>query len=149
MKATKIVQKIIKSFLIIFASIIIMITILRQIYHPDMTFDLKSIYIMMAFSLLSALTGFILYSPNEKSEKKMRIRMAVHFFTLEILLIALCSVFGIVNSALDVIILALQIAVIYILVRLLSWQKDKKEAQKINEKLKAFKKGVSEKSIKS
>ncbi|MEH7386129.1 DUF3021 family protein [Bacillus sp. JJ1521] len=133
------VQKMIKDFLIIFAFIIIMITILRQIYYPNMVFELRSIYIIMAFSFISAIMGFILYSPNDISERKMRIRMFIHFFSLEILLIVLCSIFGIVNNAVDVIILVLQIAVIYFLVRLLSWQKDKKEAQKINEKLKAFK----------
>lgn len=139
MKMSEFVQKIIMNFFIIFASIIMMITILRQIYYPNMAFDLKSIYIMMAFSFLSALTGFILYSPNDISEKKMRIRIIIHFFTLEILLIAIGSVIDLVNSALDGIILALQIAVIYTLVRLLSWRNDKKEAQKINEKLRALK----------
>jgi hypothetical protein len=144
MKMSVLVQKIMKDFLIIFASIIIIITILRQMYYPQMAFDLKSIYIIMAFSILSALLGFILYSPNDISEKKMRVRMAIHFFTLEFLLIALGSVFDLVNNALDGMILALQIAVIYILVRLLSWKNDKKEAQKINEKLKALKKDVYE-----
>ncbi|WP_026574113.1 DUF3021 family protein [Bacillus sp. UNC438CL73TsuS30] len=139
MKLSKFIQKIIKDFLIIFAAIIIMMTMLRQIYDPHMAFDLKSIYIIMAFSFLSALIGFILYSPHDLSEKNMRIRMAIHFIALEILLISLSNVFGIVNSALEGIILALQIAVIYILVRLLSWKNDKKEAQKINERLKAFK----------
>ena len=139
MKLSEFVQNIIKNFLIIFASIIIIITILRQLYHPNIAFDLKSIYIIMAVSFLSALTGFILYSPNEISEKNMRTRMAIHFFTLEMLLIALSGVLNIANSVLEVIILALQIAVIYIIVRLLSWQHDKKEAKKINEKLKAFK----------
>ncbi|CAG9606893.1 DUF3021 family protein [Pseudoneobacillus rhizosphaerae] len=138
----KFVQKIMKDFLIIFAAIIIIITILRQMYYPNSAFDLKSIYIIMAFSFISALMGFILYSPNDISEKKIRIRMVIHFFTLEILLIVLASVFDIVNSTVDGFILALQIAVIYILVRLLSWQKDKKEAQKINEKLKVLKKDV-------
>jgi DMSO reductase anchor subunit len=142
MKMSEFVQKIIRDFLIIFASIIIIITFLRQIYYPDMVFDLKSIYIIMAFSFISALIGFILYSPADLSEKKMRIRITFHFFALEIVLIALGSVFGIVNNAVDGIILALQIAVIYTLVRLLSWKKDKKEAQQINEKLKAFKKDV-------
>lgn len=136
------VQKMIKDCLIIFASIIIIITILRQIYYPYMTFDLKSIYIIMAFSFISTILGFILYSPNDISEKKMRIRIAIHFFTLEILLIVLASVFDIVNSTTDGIILSLQIAAIYILVRLLSWKNDKKEAQQINEKLKAFKQDV-------
>lgn len=144
MKTAKFVQKLIKDFLIIFASIIIMITILRQIYYPHMAFDLKSIYIIMAFSFLSALMGFILYSPNEISEKHMRIRMAIHFFSLEILLISLGSLFEIVNHVSEGIILALQIAFIYIIVRLLSWQNDKKEAQKINEKLKALRKDVYE-----
>ncbi|PFS01988.1 hypothetical protein CN988_28400 [Bacillus thuringiensis] len=138
------VQKIIKDFLLIFASIIIIITILRQIYYPNLAFDLKSIYIIMAFSFLSALLGIILYSPNDISEKKMRIKIIIHFFTLEILLIALASFFDLVNSALGGIILALQIGIIYILVRLLSWENDKKEAEKINEKLKAFKKGIHE-----
>lgn len=144
MKLSEFIQNIIRNFLIIFASIIIIITILRQIYYPNMAFDLMSIYIIIAFSFLSALTGFILYSPNEISEKKMRIKMVIHFFTLEILLITLGSILGILKSGLDVIIIALQIAVIYIIVRLLSWKNDIKEAQKINEKLKTFKKNDNE-----
>lgn len=142
MKMPELVQKLLKDFLMIFALIIIMITILRQVYDPDVAFDLKSIYIIMAFSFLSALIGFIFYSPNNISEQRMRIRMAIHFFTLEILLIALGSVFGIVNSMTEAIIFALQIAVIYFVIRLLSWRNDKRVAQKINEKLKAFKNGV-------
>ncbi|WP_160724542.1 DUF3021 family protein [Bacillus sp. USDA818B3_A] len=148
MKMSKFLQKILKDFLMIFASIVIIMTILRQLYDPSLAFDLNDMYIIMAFSLLSAFIGFILYSPIELDEKKIRIRMAIHFFTLEIVLIALASVFGIVNSASDGIILALQIAFIYILVRLLSWRNDKKEAQKINEKLKALKKDTNESSIK-
>jgi hypothetical protein len=146
LKLTEFLQKMTRDFLMIFASIIIIITLLRQMYDPNMTFDLKSIYIMMAFSLISTLIGFILYSPNEISEQKIRIRMALHFFALEIILIVLSIVFDIVNSVLDGIILALQIAVIYTLVRLLSWRKDKKEAQKINDKLKALKNDVTIKS---
>ncbi|MFB7156057.1 DUF3021 family protein [Lysinibacillus sp. NPDC056232] len=138
------VQKIIRNFFIIFASIIMMITLLRQMFYPDMAFDLKSIYIIMAFSFLSAMTGFILYSPNDLSEKKMRIRIIIHFFTLEILLIVLGSAINLVTDPLGVIFLGLQIAIIYIIVRLLSWQNDKKDAKKINEKLKLIKKDFGE-----
>jgi len=74
----------------------------------------------------------------------MRIRIIIHFFTLEILLIVLGSAINIVNDALGVISLALQIAVIYIIVRLLSWQNDKKDVKKINEKLKLMKKELGE-----
>lgn len=140
MKLSQFAQKMMKDFLIIFASIIIIITLLRQMYDPDLAFDLKSIYILMAFSFVSSVMGFILYSPNDISEKEIRLRIAIHFFTLEILLISLASVFEIVNSASDGIILALQIAVIYIVVRLLSWRNDQREAQQINERLKALRK---------
>ncbi|MFJ8517045.1 DUF3021 family protein [Lysinibacillus xylanilyticus] len=143
MKLFEFVQDIIRDFLMIFASIIIIITILRQIYYPDIAFDLKSIYIIIAFSFLSALTGFILYSPNEISEKKMRIKTVIHFFTLEILLITLGVILGILKNGLDVLTMALQIAVIYMIIRLLSWKNDIKEAKKINEKLKTFKKNVN------
>lgn len=142
MRLTEFVKSMIKDFLIIFASIIIIITFLRQIFYPNIAFDLKSIYILMIFSLVGALTGFILYSPNDISEKNMRVRIVIHFFSLEIILISLGSVVGIVTTALSVIIFALEIAVIYVIVRLLSWQNDKKEAHKINEKLKAFKKDI-------
>jgi hypothetical protein len=142
MKLSEFVKKIIKDFLLIFALIIIIITILRQLYYPNEAFDLQSIYIIMAFAFLSALIGFILYSPNDVSENNMRIRMLLHFFTLEILLITLSSVLGIVESPSDAIILALQIAVIYLIVRFLSWKKDQKEAEQINEKLNAWKKDV-------
>jgi len=142
MKLGGFVKEIIKDSLIIFASIIIIITILRQIFYPDMAFDLKSIYIIMAFSLIGALTGFILYSPHDLSEKQIRIRIVIHFFALEIILIALAIIIGIVNNALSVIILALEIAVIYVIVRLLSWQNDKKVAKSINEKLMALKKDI-------
>ncbi|WP_442602416.1 DUF3021 family protein [Paenibacillus sp. KN14-4R] len=142
MKLSGFVKEIIKDSLIIFASIIIIITILRQIFYPDMAFDLKSIYIIMTFSLIGALTGFILYSPNDLSEKQMRIRIVIHFFALEIILISLGIIIGIINSALSIIILALQIAVIYVIVRLLSWQNDKKVAKSINEKLMALKKDI-------
>ncbi|MGE7676137.1 DUF3021 family protein [Lysinibacillus sp. NPDC094403] len=140
------VQKIIKNFFIIFASIIMMVTLLRQMFYPDMAlaFDLKSIYIIMAISFLSALTGFILYSPKDLSEKEMRIRIIIHFFTLEILLIVLGSALNLVTDPTGVILLALQIAVIYLIVRVLSWQNDKKDAKKINEKLKALKKDFGE-----
>ncbi|MDQ0154428.1 DUF3021 family protein [Robertmurraya andreesenii] len=139
MKLSEYVQEIVKDILIIFALIVIMITILRQIYYPDLAFDLKTIYIFLAFAFLSGLTELILYAPKEISEKKMRMKLFIHFLTLEILLISLSSILGIVNSVQGVIILAVQIAIIYILVRVLSWQKDKKDAQKINEKLKALK----------
>lgn len=142
MKLSEFVKEIIRDFFTIFGSIIIMITILRQFFYPDMAFDLKSIYTIMTFSVIGALIGFILYSRNDLSEKQTRIRIAIHFLALEIILISLGIFIGVINSALSAIILGLEIAVVYIIVRLLAWQNDKKVANSINEKLKSLKKDI-------
>lgn len=144
MRFSEFVKGTIREFLMIFASVVIIITILRQIFAPDIAFDLKSIYTIMVFSLLSALTGIILYTPHGISEKRMRVRLVVHFFTLEILLISLGSLIGVISSISDVLSFAFQIAVVYAIVRLLSYENDKKEAGRINERLKAAKKGMYE-----
>ncbi|AIQ61554.1 DUF3021 family protein [Paenibacillus borealis] len=139
MKLSEIAKDIIRDFLVIFASIIIIITVLRQIYIPELAFDLISIYTIMGFSLLGALTGILWYTPHEISERAMRVRIVIHFLLLEILLIGLASLIGVVNDVSGALLLALQIAVVYAIVRVLSYEKDKKEADQINERLKAVK----------
>ncbi|MVO98156.1 DUF3021 family protein [Paenibacillus lutrae] len=142
MKYSELIKEMIRDFLIIFASIIIIIAILRQIYAPDASFELNTLFTIMAFSFLGALTGIILYTPHAISENKMRIRVIVHFFFLEILLISLAVLLNLVYSTFDILVLALEIAAVYAIVRLLTYKNDKKEAQKINERLKASKNKV-------
>lgn len=139
MKYSKFIKEMIRDFLLIFASIMIIITILRQIYAPDANFELNMIFTIMVFSFLGALTGIILYTPHAISEKKMRLRVIFHFFFLEALLISLSVILNLVYSTFDILLLALEIAAVYIIVRLLTYKNDKKEASKINERLKAFK----------
>lgn len=142
MKYSELIKEMIRDFLIIFASIIIIITILRQIYAPDTSFELNTIFTIMAFSFLGALTGIILYTPRAISENKMRLRVILHFFFLEALLISLAVLLNLVYGTFDILLLALEIAVVYAIVRLLTYKNDKKEAQKINERLKTFKNQV-------
>lgn len=80
MKYSELIKEMLRGFLIIFASIIIIITILRQIYAPDASFELNTIFTIMAFSFLGALTGIILCTPHAISENKMRLRVILHFF---------------------------------------------------------------------
>ncbi|MEK3790599.1 DUF3021 family protein [Paenibacillus sp. FSL R7-0204] len=144
MKRSEVAKDIIRDFLVIFASIIIIITVLRQIFMPELAFDLISIYTIMGFSLLGALTGLMLYAPDGMSERAMRVRIVIHFLLLELLLITLASLIGAVASVSAALLFALQIAVVYAIVRLLSYEKDKKEAELINERLKAVKQDIRE-----
>ncbi|CAM4310685.1 DUF3021 family protein [Paenibacillus typhae] len=139
MKPLHIVKELLRDFLIILASVIIIITVLRSIFDPDEAFDLITIYIIMGFSLVGTLTGIILYTPDGVSERNMRTRVILHFAALEVILIALAFVTGTVRGFLPTALFAVQIAAVYGIVRLLSWQEDKKEAEQINEKLRQLK----------
>ncbi|MFB9325857.1 DUF3021 family protein [Paenibacillus aurantiacus] len=131
-------HKLTMQFFIIFASIMMMLTVLRQLYDPNLAFDLKSIYTIMVFSLAAALTGLILYAPEQATERQMRMRMAVHFIALEAILVALAAMMGLVEQASGVLLLAAQIAVVYAIVRLLSWRSDRRSADEINAQLRAW-----------
>ncbi|WIV17279.1 DUF3021 family protein [Paenibacillus polygoni] len=142
MKYSELIKEMIRDFLTIFGSIMIIITILRQIYAPNAYFELKTIFTIIAFSLLGALTGIILYTPHAISENKMRLRVIFHFLFLEAFLITLSVILNLVYSTFDIVLLALEIAAVYAIVRILSYKSDKKEAQKINERLNSFKKEI-------
>ncbi|WP_338539670.1 DUF3021 family protein [Paenibacillus tundrae] len=140
MKYSDLIRETIRDFLIIFASIMIIIAVLRQVYTPDASFELNSVFVIMAFSFLGALTGLILHTRHPISENAMRFRVVLHFFILEALLISLAILLNLTNSTSSILLLVLQIAAVYTIVRLLTYRTDKKEAQQINERLKTFKK---------
>lgn len=139
MKFSEWFKEMLRSFLIIFASIMIIITVLRQIYVPDVGFELKTVFTIIAFSFIGSLTGIILYVPRATSESKIRIRMIIHFFVLEALLVSLAVLLNLVQGIFGISLLVVQIAVVYVIVRLLAYRSDQKEAQQINERLQTFK----------
>ncbi|WBW95841.1 DUF3021 domain-containing protein [Oceanirhabdus sp. W0125-5] len=139
MKLKEYIKKFISDNLIIFAIIVICITILRQIFAPDEYFELKDIFNYMICSFVGNLPSIILYSSKELSEKELRLRIIIHFVVLEVVLLSFTNVFGFISGIKETILFAFQIAVIYVLVRFLSWMDDRKSADKINEKLKTLK----------
>ena len=144
MQRSEFITRVTRQFLLIFALVMIVLTLLRQLYIPELPFDLQSIYIIMGFSLVAAMLEFILYTADNVSENQMRLRRLLHFVTLEAVLIALASAVSIVTTLSESILLAIQIAVIYGMIRLLSWRRDKKLSNDINEKLQLLRKELDE-----
>lgn len=139
MKLTDYIKKLIRDYFIIFAIVVISITVLRQIFSPDEYFELRDIFIYMTCSLVGDLPSLIFYSPKELSEKEMQLRIIIHFVVLEAVLLTFANVMGWVTGIQNTILFAFQIAVIYVMVRFLSWMDDRKTANRINEKLKTMK----------
>lgn len=132
------IKRLVRSFFIIFAVVVILMTLLRQVFTDQRILELRDIYIYMACSLAADLTSFIMYSKRELSERETRIRMLLQFFTLEAVLLTLAAVTGWVSGAQDMIVLAIQIAIVAVIVRFVSFRGDQKAADSINEKLKAM-----------
>ena len=133
------IKKLIRNYFIIFAIVVICITLLRQILSPHEYFELKDIYKYMICSLVADLLSLFFYSSKEITEKEMRLRILIHFVVLEAVLLTLANAMGWVNDSLSTIILAFQIAVISMIVRFLSWKDDSKVANRINGKLNEMK----------
>lgn len=123
----------------IFAVIVIGITIANQFYNPQHHFSINDIYMYMIAAFIGTVPGLIFYTRRDISEKQMRIRMIIHFIVLESALIIFAVVVNLVNGIGQILSLAADIALIYIIIRLLEWEDDKKVSKEINERLKAMK----------
>ena len=146
MKLTDFIKRLIRNYFIIFAIIVIFLTILRQIFLPDSFFTVNDIYIYMLCSLAADLSSLILYSHRKIPEKEMRIRIILNFLVLESILLVLANVMGWISGIQNTIVLAVQIALIYVVIRFVLWMSDRKSAQSINEKLKTLKNDPSDES---
>lgn len=139
MKFTDYIKRLIRDYLTIFAIIVITVTVLRQIFIPNEYLRLTDIFIFMLCALAGDLPSLIFYSSRELSEKEMRLRIIIHFMVLEAVILILARVMGWVNGIVNTVFLAIQIALIYIIMRYISLMDDRKIANSINKKLKALK----------
>lgn len=135
MRFTDYLKTLVRDYFIIFAVIVLSITALRQIFVPEGYLMLSDIYNYM----VCALASLVFYSTKEIPQKEMNKRLVIHFFVLESALLVLANLVGWVNGMSNTLSLAVQIAVIYMLVRVVIWLGDRKSANNINEKLKMIK----------
>ncbi|MCY7483163.1 DUF3021 family protein [Paenibacillus alvei] len=77
--------------------------------------------------------------PADISEKGMRMRILIHFVIVEVVMLTFTNWMGWVTGAVGTMIVAVEIAIISLLVRWLGWSSDRKVATKINEQLRKLK----------
>lgn len=92
----------------------------------------------MAFSAMGVLLSLILVVHTNVSERAMCIRWIMHFVVWELLIITAAVVLDVVTRLVPAIILFIEVAVIYLIVRWFYWKNDKNTSDKINEGLQKF-----------
>ncbi len=129
-----IAKQIVVQFFIIFGCIVLFMTISRSSMGLEPVSHQYMFYIM-EFALLGAIPSLILMVHTDVSEKAMRIRWILHFVILEALIITAATIIDVVTEPAAGVVLFLQVAIIYAIVRLLDWSNDKRTSDQINEGL--------------
>ena len=136
MKILQLIRQLIKDYFVIFGILIIGAVFLTP---PD-TINRDYIILAMFFAAAGDLPSIVFWKKTEMTEKGRRFRLIIHFILLEIVILTFAGITGIVSDVIQYLILAIEIGIIYAIVRFITWRGDLATAKKINEKLKNRKK---------
>lgn len=95
----------------------------------------QCLFYLMVISAMGVLLSLILVVHTNVSERAMCIRWIMHFVVWELLIITAAVVLNVVTGPMSAIILFIEVAVIYLIVRWFYWKNDKNTSDKINEGL--------------
>lgn len=128
-------MQLMRDYFIIFGILIIASVFLTP---PD-TINRNYILLAMAFAGIGDLPSIVLWSKSELTENSRRWRMIIHFILLETVILIFGGIMGIISGFVEYLIFAIEIVVIYVIVKFITWRGDLATAKKINEKLKNLK----------
>ena len=103
---------------------------------PPNTINRDYILLAMAFAAVGDLPSIVFWSRSEPTEESRRLRSIIHFILLMTLILIFGGITGVVSEFVDYLIFAIEIVVIYGIVKFIIYQSDISTAKTINEKLK-------------
>lgn len=135
MKLLDLIRQLIRDYFVIFGILIIGTVFLT----PPNTINRDYILLAMVFAAVGDLPSIVFWSKSELTENSRRLRRIIHFILLETVILIFGGITGIVSGFAEYLIFAIEIVVIYVIVRFITWRGDLATAKKINEKLKNLK----------
>ena len=133
------------NFFIIVTLVNIVIFVCGTIMAPDQNLTYEAFLVPIIDGLLGIIPGLVMYSKRELTLKQMIIRELIQLMSIE--LIILFFTFGFSGFNIEklgmVFVVAVSVAVVYILVTLIRFFLDSRSAKKMTDDLKAFQKSLS------
>lgn len=126
------IRELIRDYFVILGILIIGSVFLTP---PD-TINRDYILLAMAFAAVGDLPSIIFWSKSEPTEKTRRVKNIIHFILVMTLILIFGGITGIVSEFVEYLIYAIEIAVVYGIVKFIIYQGDVSTAKTINEKLK-------------
>ena len=133
------------NFFIIVTLVNIVIFVCGSIMAPEQELTYSAFLVPIIDGLLGIIPGIVMYSKRELNMKQMLVREIIQLLSIE--LIILLFTFGFSGFSFDrlpfVIAVVVSVAVVYVLVMLIRYFLDFRNAKKMTDELKAFKESLS------
>lgn len=133
------------NFFIIVTLVNIVIFVCGSIMAPEQNLTYSAFLVPIIDGLLGIIPGLVMYSKRELTVRQMIIRELIQLASIE--LIILFFTFGFSGFSIEklgmMLVVAISVAVVYILVMLIRFFLDSRSAKKMTDDLKAFQKSLS------
>lgn len=135
------IKNAILTFCIVTTGIIILTFFSSMVYSPSS--DLKPVFLgqVLLLSLMIALLGLMLYSSRSMSNKEIFVRRVIHLAAIISVVIVSANCFGwnSDNHKGTLLLTVCAVLALYMVVRFIIYQKDKKEADSLNQDIQRHK----------
>lgn len=140
MEFRNLLKRLVNSYFVIYGCCFFGTWIYCAIFDSAAVFGLGYFKDMAVFALLGDLPGALFYSSKELSKKQWNVRLLLHFLVLEMVLLIMARHLSLYHTALQGIVFAGIILLIYVLVRGICFAGDFEVARTINDRLQKMKK---------
>lgn len=134
------IKGIIKTFIYVLGGIVISAATFITIVIPEAQLNVYLLWQIISMAAVCSLGSFIYYSKREYSKKQMKIRIAAHYLYINLVVLGGAILWGWMDTGviMEIIFLMILIAVVYIAVCLVMFQKEEKIAENLNQRLRKF-----------
>ena len=133
------------NFFIIVTLVNIVIFVCGTLMAPDQELTYTAFLVPIIDGFLGIIPGLVTYSKRELTMKQMAVREVINLLAIEIII--LLFTFGFSGFRMErlplILVVALSVAVIYVLVTLIRFFLDSRNAKKMTDDLKAFQENIS------
>lgn len=112
--------------------------VLGMLLYPEQLMKYDAFFVPPLFALFSVLLGMVTWSKKELTVRQVLFKRMLHLILIEIMVFGLNYLEGYIFPPTAALLLAVGIAVVFILVYLILWLLDRRSAKRFNRQLKLY-----------
>lgn len=140
MELRELIKKLVISYPIIYGCSMMATFVFCLVFYPDSDFGLYYFGEMFLFALAADLPSLVFYSKRELSHKELMVRIIIHLLLLEGVLLVIGRLMGLHENITEGIFFFFIVLAVYVVVWLLVFSDDARQAKEINKALEERKK---------